>query len=211
MRITVYSTKGSAGKTPISANIALDKDYCVGTNELFHVYEGMFPDNKIIALKPEEAFPVELKEHDIDVVFDLAGSISQYSMSISSALQISDVVLIPIYDEYKSLVAGLNTVNQVMEYNDNIIVVATKLEKHKRDVFSDDWRESRAYKNIEKAVREKFGEKIPVMPLKFSKAFDNIFEDNLSIDQMMKRDKLSAIAYRGVAQQFEDIYKLIGF
>jgi len=29
MKITVYSTKGSAGKTPIATNIALDRGYAV--------------------------------------------------------------------------------------------------------------------------------------------------------------------------------------
>ncbi len=50
MRIAVYSSKGSAGKTPISANIALDKDFCIGTNEAFHVYDNLIEENKLIAL-----------------------------------------------------------------------------------------------------------------------------------------------------------------
>ncbi len=29
MKITVYSVKGSAGKTPIATNIALDKGYAI--------------------------------------------------------------------------------------------------------------------------------------------------------------------------------------
>ena len=65
MKIAVYSSKGSAGKTPISTNIALDKDFCIGTNEAFHVYDSFIPDNQLIALNTEEAFPEELEEHDI--------------------------------------------------------------------------------------------------------------------------------------------------
>jgi hypothetical protein len=41
---------------------------------------------------------------------------------------------------------------------------------------SNDWHSSKDYKNIKRAVSEKISSDIPVMPLKFSKVFDNIFE-----------------------------------
>lgn len=207
MKIAVYSSKGSAGKTPISANIALDKEYCIGTNEAFHIYDSLIDDNQLIALDTEEPFPAELKEMDIDIVFDLAGSISKLAVSITSALSIADVVIVPIYNEYKSLVAGLNTIHQIQEYNSNIIVVATKLQKGKRETFTSDWRESIDYQNIAHAVQEKFGDEIKVLPLKFSKVFDNIFEEQKSIAQMMQSSPLAKYNYREVAQQFEAIYQ----
>jgi len=210
MKIAVYSSKGSAGKTPISTNIALDKDFCIGTNEAFHVYEGFIPDNQLIALHTEEAFPSDLVEHDIDIVFDLAGSISKLAVSISSALKMADVVIVPVYNEYKALVASLNTINQIRKINTNIIVVATKLQKQKCDVFTDDWTQSEDFKNIESAVRAKFGLDIPVLPLKFSKVFDNIFEEQKSIRQMMSATGLARHTYKDVAKQFDEIYKVIG-
>lgn len=210
MKIAVYSSKGSAGKTPISTNIALDKDFCIGTNEAFHVYEGFIPDNQLIALHTEEAFPSDLVEHDIDIVFDLAGSISKLAVSISSALKMADVVIVPVYNEYKALVASLNTINQIREINTNIVVVATKLQKQKRDVFTNDWTQSEDFKNIESAVRSKFGSDIPVLPLKFSKVFDNIFEEQKSIKQMMNATGLAKHTYKDVAKQFDEIYKVIG-
>lgn len=210
MKIAVYSSKGSAGKTPISANIALDKEFCIGTNEAFHIYDSLIDDNQLIALDTEEPFPAELKDMDIDIVFDLAGSISKLAVSITSALDIADVVMVPIYNEYKSLVAGLNTIHQIQEYNKNIIVVATKLQKGKRETFTGDWRESVDYQNIATAVHEKFGNDIKIFPLKFSKVFDNIFEEQKSIQQMMTGNALAKYNYREVAQQFEDIYQEIG-
>jgi cellulose biosynthesis protein BcsQ len=47
----------------------------------------------------------------------------------------SDYVIVPIYNEFKCLVAGLNTISQILEYNNNIIVVATKLQKTKKDIL----------------------------------------------------------------------------
>ena len=109
MKIAIYSSKGSAGKTPIATNIALDKDFCIGTNELFHVYDNFIPDNQLIALDTEDEFP---DVGDIDIVFDLAGSISKSAHSITSALKMSDYVIVPIYNEFKCLVAGLNTIGE---------------------------------------------------------------------------------------------------
>lgn len=210
MKIAVYSSKGSAGKTPISANIALDKNFSIGTNEAFHVYDSFLDDNRLLALQPEETFPKELINEDIDVVFDLAGSISRTALSISSALEMSDFVIVPIYNEYKSLVGGLNTIEQIKRYNQNIIVVATKLEKHKKDIFSSDWTKSEDFRNIENAIKDKIGESIPILPLKKSKVFDNIFEERMSISQLMKNNPLAKHNYKLVANQFEEIYKLIG-
>lgn len=210
MRIAVYSAKGSAGKTPISTNIALDKNFCIGTNEAFHIYDSLLDDNQLIALDTEEPFPQELATMDFDIVFDLAGSISKLAVSITSALAMSDVVIVPIYNEYKSLVAGLNTIHQIQEYNQNIIVVATKLQKGKKEIFTGDWRQSEDYKNIATAVQQKFGEDIPVLPLKFSKVFDSIFENQQSIRQMMAGNALAKYNYREVANQFDDIYAAVG-
>ncbi len=205
-KIVVFNTKGSAGKTPISANIALDKNYCIGTNEMFHIYQNFMSDDQLLSVEMEEGFP---DVGDIDIVFDLAGSISRHAASIESALTCSDVVIVPIYNELKCLVAGLNTINVVSDYNKNIIVIATKLQKTKKDMFSDDWRESIDFKNISTSVNAKFP-KIKVLPLKFSKVFDNIFEQEKSIRQIMETNPLSAFSYREVAGQFDDIYKALG-
>ncbi len=210
MKIAVYSSKGSAGKTPISTNIALDKDFCIGTNEAFHIYDSLIDDNQLIALDTEEPFPQELVDMDIDIVFDLAGSISKLAVSITSALSMADVVLVPIYNEYKSLVAGLNTLHQIMAYNQNIVVIATKLQKGKKETFTGDWSQSNDFQNISEAVQEKFGDQFPVLPLKFSKVFDNIFEEQKSIQQMMNGSGLAQYNYREVAAQFSAIYRQIG-
>lgn len=210
MKLLFYNAKGSAGKTPLAYNTAIDKDFCIGTNEAFHVYDSLVEDNKLIALQMEEAFPQELVTHDIDIVFDLAGSISKSAVSISSALKMADFVVVPIYDEWKCLNAGVNTVNQVKEFSKNIIVVATKLQKQKGETFNDDWTQSANFRNIERAVKDKVGNDIPVLPLKFSRAFDNIFEEQKSIRQLMETNPLASYSYREVAKQFDAIYNLIG-
>lgn len=135
MKITVYSTKWGAGKTPIASNFAFDHDFAVWTNEPYHVYDELLPEEKFIALDLNESFPNI--PNDIDIVFDLAGSLSASAKSISSAIEQSDWVIVPIYDEYKSILAGLNTLAEVLHLNQNVIVVATKLQKQRGDTLKD--------------------------------------------------------------------------
>lgn len=120
MKITVYNTKGSAWKTPIATNIALDRDYAIGTNEPYPIYEGFIPEERLLAIDLNEPFPKI--DDDIDIVFDLAGSISQESYSITSAIKQSDVVIVPIYNEVKAIKAWLNTIAEILRFTDKVIV-----------------------------------------------------------------------------------------
>jgi cellulose biosynthesis protein BcsQ len=208
MKITVYSAKGSAGKTPIATNIALDREYAIGTNEQFHVFDSFIPDNRLLAIDLTETFP-DVPD-DIDIVFDLAGAISEHSHSISSALAQSDLVLVPIFNEVKSLNSGIGTIREIAKFTKSILVIATKLQKQSGERFTGDWRQSRDYQNIAEALRgADVGFEIPIVPLKFSKAFDAIFEKELSIGQIMSADPLAAYTYRDVAKQFDEIYSHI--
>lgn len=212
MKITVYQSKGSAGKTPIATNIALDREYAVGTNERFHVFEGFIPDERLLAVDLSEPFPTI--PDDIDIVFDLAGAISKTSHSITSAIAQSNLVIVPIYNEVKSLTGGVGTLREVYPLNPSIVVVATKLRKQKGEIFSDDWTMSRDYQNIRTHVDstcQHFGvrQPFPVLPLKQSNVFDVIFEEETSIRGLMQNSGLAAYTYRDVARQFDAIYDTI--
>lgn len=209
MKIAIYSAKGSAGKTPIATNIALDREYAIGTNEAFHVFDSFIPDERILALDLTETFP-EIPG-DIDIVFDLAGAISTASHSITSAVRQSALVIVPIFNEVKSLNSGIGTLREIQSvpgFQGQLMVIATKLQKQSGERFQGDWRQSRDYKNIAQAVTES-GFSLPILPLKFSKVFDIIFEKERSIAQLRAEDPLAAFTYREVAAQFEDIYQHI--
>jgi len=210
MKITVYQAKGSAGKTPIATNIALDHDYAIGTNEAFHVYDGFIPDERLISLDLTEPFP-EIPD-GFDVVFDLAGAISKASHSITSALLQSNLVIVPIFNEVKSLAGGVGTLRELKklkEFNADILVVATKLKKGKKEHFGkDEWNISQDFLNVQEAVKSA-GFNYSVLPLKLSTAFDAIFERELSVSQISKADPLSAYSFREVSNQIEEIYNYI--
>jgi hypothetical protein len=212
MIVTVYNVKGGSGKTPISVNIVLDKEWAIGTNEPFHVLDEFIPDDRVLSVSMEESFPQI--PSDIDIVFDLAGSISTHSHSIITAIKQSDLVIVPINNEVKSHVAGLNTIREILPFTKNILVVATKLQKRKGETFKD-WKDSEDCRDISRAVNGAFQNEtesgaipngIKVLPLKFSTAFDRIFEDELSIEQLRGDNPLLNGAYKDVSAQFNDIY-----
>lgn len=205
MKITVYNIKGSTGKTPIATNIALDRDYAIGTNESYHVLGDIFAEDRVLTVSPTEEFPT--LPDSIDIVFDLGGFIENSGESIASALHQSDVVLIPVNNELKALRNTLHTIKEVQHSTDNIVIIATKLEH--RDRVTGDWHNSPDYINIKNVIHEVTGVPFPVLPLKLSKAFEAIFEQEKSINQIIQEGGLPAYTYREVAEQFNQIYKYL--
>lgn len=187
-------------------NIVYDRDYNIATNEPYNVIEDLVPDNKMMVVGLNEEFP-ELPG-DIDIVFDLAGAISEDARSITSAIKQSHLVVVPINNEFKAIKAGLHSIAEVKKYNQNILVVGTKLTKQKTDIFTNDWTSSKDFQFIKQAVGV-IDESIPVLPLKVSTAFDSIFEAEKSIHQICKGDPLLRHAFKVVDEQFQAIYSHI--
>lgn len=107
-------------------------------------------------------------------------------MSITSAISQSDVVIVPIYNEVKAIKAGLHTISEVLRFNQNILVVATKLKKRsKHDQFTN-WSDCEDIHNIQQAIINHIDKALPILPLKFSTVFDAIFEEEKSIAQLMQ-------------------------
>lgn len=203
MKITVYSSKGSAGKTPISANIAFDRSYALGTNEPFNVLEDVFDDDQVMSVAADDEFPVLPPE--IDIVFDLAGSISRHAHSITSAIRQSDLVIVPVYNDFKSRKSAIGTILEIEPLTQSILVVATKLQAQKGE-FIKDWRKSRDFVQIERDIRANIETPYPILPLKFSKGFDTIFDREMSLKRVTETDPLLAHSFRDVTRQFEAIY-----
>ena len=206
MKITIYSSKGSAGKTPIAANIAFDRGYALGTNEPFDVLQDVFPDDRVLTVQADEPFP-DLPD-DIDIVFDLAGSMSRHAHSITSAIQQSNLVIVPVYNDIKSRKSAIGTILEIEPIARDILIVATKLKAQKGE-FVKSWGACRDFQQIERDMRANIETAYPILPLKFSTAFDAIFEHEASIAEIRRQSPLLAHSFKDVAQQFDAIYQHI--
>lgn len=209
-KILIWNSKGGVGKTPIAYNMALDHGHSIGTNEGYYCYESLdsIPEETMIAVPMEERFP-EFPE-DVKIIYDLAGSISQGSHSISSAIEHCDLAIVPIRNEWKSLENGVNSIHQIRQFNKPILVVATQLKKESKDIFPmDEWTQSIHFKAIAEAVHIGNSPDIPVLPLKYSAAFDTIFAMERSIKQISAEDKTRAYSWRCVNHQMNAIYDFI--
>lgn len=216
MKITIYSIKGSAGKTPIATNIALDLGYCVGTNESIDCYSHLLSDEQFIRIGQNEEFPKF--SDDTNVVFDLSGSIGDRAVSITSAIKQSDVVVVPIYNHLRSLQGGITTIIEVQQFNTNIVVVATKLKKTENKaakkkegnllVSEYNWEECDDFINIKNQLH-KHNINVPILPLKYSNGFDVVDDEEKSILQLIETNNLYKHHYKVEAQQLQKFYNLL--
>lgn len=207
MKITVFSAKGGVGKTPIAYNIAKDLGYAMGTNETVHVLDQVMEEESLIAVPPNEEFP-EFGD-EIDIVFDLGGALGEDSApSIVSAVRQSDLVLVPVDNEYKSINGAYHSIVEVLPHNENILLVVTKLEKRKGEIFSH-WSKSADFVEVTDTLSKLLEKKLPAFPLKQSKVFRHIFDREMSVAEICSMGGVDKFHFDLVAKQFAEIYDFI--
>lgn len=210
MKVTVYTGKGGAGKTPISVNLALEHGWGIATNDtisVLSILEGL-PEERVIEILPQEEFP-KFPEA-IDVVFDLGGAISTGSSpSILSAIKQSDCVLVPIENNVQSIAGGIVTLNEIQNYNDRIVVVATKLKRTRHEPKAVPTQKTKAFIRIRDGLSSAGLGKFPILPLRFSEGFETIFNEGVSIEEMVRGGGLRAYSYRDLKKELSAINKFI--
>jgi len=210
MKITVYSAKGGAGKTPISVNLALEHGWNIATNDaisILSIQDGIEED-MLLEINPHEEFPA--LPDDFDVVFDLGGAISESSSaSILTAIKQSDVVIVPICNDPRSIAGGLITLREIRPHGKRMLVVATKLERTRLEPARIPIEETEAFKGVKDSLESQGYGDIPIFPLRFSRAFENIFKTGNSIESMVRAGGIEAWSYRHLAKELEAINNFI--
>jgi hypothetical protein len=208
MRLTVYSSKGGVGKTPISIMFAIDHGFAVGSNESSSDEEDCYikhmPDDMYLKQPMDEPFP--LIPDDIDIVFDMAGTMTKYDHALVSAIKQSDVVIVPIWNNSGALGRGRDTLRALQGIAKRVIVVATKLQRDKPGI---DFTETADYKAVASAVAD-VDETIKVLPLKFSTVYERVCGEFTTIHKLVKENKIVKRGQLESLTQIEKIYTEVG-
>ena len=160
--VVLYSLKGGCGKTTTSVILwellqqRTKEKWGIVSNDVFPKYKQFYdiPENQFKVIAPDEK---EIPYISHNIIYDLQGGIDK---RIVDLLKQVDLIIIPSLFDYAFIQSQLETLNEVKEFNENILLLLLKtrqgdLEKQKK-------------------VFDKFGIKYPVLELKESKIISNL-------------------------------------
>lgn len=181
MIISVINKKGGVGKTPISFSLAKDLGYALQSNDN-SLIETIYPGYARIG-KPI------LQD---DCVYDFGGFVDSGVIDIIKA---SNAVIVPCSIDYNALMRTVETIEEILPINSNIIVVITKTEKESDfETFRDEI--------------GSFFEDLYFLELRNSKIFKNSMETGKTVMELYRETPLSKSAYRTVYQQYQSLIEL---
>lgn len=186
MKIIIYNIKGGQGKTDIALNLALTMDFNFITNEPLSPVEMVLDEDNLIKLDQEDDFPEIPPE--IDCIFDFGGYLDKRAIE---GLKQADYVLVPVVNEFKDMHTTVNFIQEIEEYNSNIIIIANKTQKGDYD-----------------AIKEIMAENYPSYPvfeIKNSRAMPNILKEKISIQDMVAQGGLKKFNYSIINKQFNTL------
>jgi len=183
MKISIITTDGGAGKTAIAFAIAKDFNYFLLSND-DSVIESAYPEMAKIMPNP--------KVID-DTVYDFGGFVNDGVIDI---IKHSDIVIVPCINDLNSKMKAIKTINELSKYNNNFLVVATRLEA-KND-----------FKIISEAIKKKF-DNISILPLRKTKIFKNALEYGLSPLELVAESKQLAYSGRNIIPEYKAVLKHI--
>lgn len=199
-KIAIYNEKGRVGKTPLSLEIALRLGYNYATNQNRprEDIKAIIPTGEFLQVGPSEAFPN--LDDDFPVVFDLAGELVGYEKSIVSALEQVDLIIVPVVNEPDAIMGTAYAITEIMTLDTitaKFVVVANMLKK------------SEEVEGVKAQLLPLIGVDIPVVPIRYSRAFDRILAEGMSIQNLVERGGLYAWSFRNVVREVDHLMSYI--
>ena len=183
--ITFFNKKGGTGKTSLSFNLAKDLDYFLLSND----------DSVIEKVYPEKSKIMEELEvvRGANIIYDLGGFIEKETIEV---FKVSDLIIVPTTLDINSIQRTINTVIELNEYNDNIVIVVNRIQKAKAN----------KYKNSLEALAKLDKE---ILLIRESEAFINSMYKGETVIEQYKSSPLLRNAYKGIVEDYMKLLKTI--
>ena len=189
--------KAAWGKPPLALEIVLRLGYNYATNQNRPRtdIQAVVPEGEFLQVGPRESFPQ--LDADFPVVFDLAGELVGYEASIISALDQAHKIVVPVVNEPDALIGTAYAIAELKSRKSitaDFILVANMLRDHKRDLAE-----------ITTALRAQLGDKIPIVPVRYSKAFEYQLPEQCSVSELVKRGGLYRWNFGNVNRELDHL------
>jgi MinD superfamily P-loop ATPase len=207
VKAAIASSKGGVGKSALAEAFVLsDSSFAVATNEPFSEWDVAIDEESVCNVEFEESFP-EFPD-DLNVIYDLSGTISRNGKSIMSALKDADVVVVVFNNTRKSITHGINYIIEAKDINPNIICVANKITK-RRKKGEITWESTEDYRAIRDALDQEVSKDIPLYPVRETSMFARIEESGTGMSEVIEANPLFGYHFREPKNQIENLLNAI--
>jgi len=191
--IAIYSLKGGCAKTTCSVILwelleqRTGEKWGIVSNDLYPKYHEFYdiPKDQYMMIAPEET---EIPYISHNIIYDLQGGIDK---RIVDLLKKVDLIIIPTIFDYAFIQSQLETLNEVKEFNEQILLLLSKTNK------GDFEKQMKTYKEL--------GIKYPVLELKQSKIISNLSNNDSQRlkDQLKNPNKYTKVLVKQL-KELED-------
>jgi MinD superfamily P-loop ATPase len=193
MRITIFNLKGGQGKSSIALNLALSLSFDVISNDKITKLEKILPEDNFMKIEKDQDFPDIIE--NLNIVYDLGGWIDE---RVVKPIKESDLVIVPMINTEMNNEVSINSINQVKQYNENIMLIVNKSKKGDFEFMRDGM------------IKTYFpDDNFPIFEIMDTTAFEQMIKRKMAIKDIVDIDPLLKYNYRKVNGQFNEIINFI--
>lgn len=193
MKIAVFNLKGGQGKSSIALNLALSLKFDVISNDKITKLEKILPEDNFMKIEKDQDFPDIIE--NLNVIYDLGGWIDNRAIK---PIREADLVIIPMINTEMNNEVSINSINQVKQFNDNIMLIVNRSKKNDFEYMKDD------------VIKTYFpNDDFPIFEIMDTTAFEQMLKRKMPIQEIVEVEPLLKYNYRKVNKQFNEIINFI--